>query len=325
LNHHARTIRTKRLGLVAALSLICLAVAPVARADWLSAGNSYVRAQAENTFACSDGIQARLAAHPVGFLSQQTFAAFYASHPWDWTRIKVTDEQALHPDTVVPFADEVIPLPRNPVDTGTPFSAGMPGSNIFAYSAEVQIRYNTALSGQVQMWPYIETTLLGPLGQPLQIPADGCTLPPLPAGDGCLGGRDPITGTRGDDHIVGTPGDDVIVGLGGNDSIAGLGGDDRICGGAGADFIYGGTGNDGLDGDIGADVLVDGSGNNLLLGGAGADVLSGGAGDDILKGQADNDILVGGPFFEVQGFDPLDGGPGTDLCLQAEVEVACEF
>jgi len=111
-----------------------------------------------------------------------------------------------------------------------------------------------------------------------------------------------ISGTDGDDTIYGTSGDDVIHGKDGNDTIYGGAGDDIICGGAGDDHIFGGKGND------------------IINGQSGSDVLEGQEGDDKLNG-----ANIG--FFEEDGTNTLNGGPGHDVCYGTEFKyknIDCE-
>ena len=105
-------------------------------------------------------------------------------------------------------------------------------------------------------------------------------------------------GTQGNDSIEGTDDDDVIVAFEGDDQIDGQGGVDPVCAGAGDDRValeaesaFGGPGRDSMS-----------AANDELLGGIGDDWLDAGA-----------------------GIDALNGGHGTDTCLNAATTVACEL
>jgi hypothetical protein len=50
-------------------------------------------------------------------------------------------------------------------------------------------------------------------------------------------------------------------------------------------------------------------------------------GDDTINGLAGDDLLVGDQLFDLNydnGADTIDGGEGTDVCLQADDESNCE-
>jgi Ca2+-binding RTX toxin-like protein len=80
-------------------------------------------------------------------------------------------------------------------------------------------------------------------------------------------------------------------------------------------------GNDTVSGSSGDDIIEGGGGADSLMGGAGNDVLYGEAGDDALFGEAGNDTLDGGD----DQTKTSDGGPGDDICLPDQPNVACEL
>ena len=80
-------------------------------------------------------------------------------------------------------------------------------------------------------------------------------------------------------------------------------------------------GNDTVTGSSGDDIIEAGGGADSVLGGAGNDVLYGEAGDDALFGEAGSDTLDGG----ADQTKSSDGGPGDDICLPDQPNVACEL
>jgi Ca2+-binding RTX toxin-like protein len=109
----------------------------------------------------------------------------------------------------------------------------------------------------------------------------------------CLDVAATVVGTAGADHLVGTAGADVFAAGAGPDVVRGGGGDDVVCGEGGAD---------------------------VLRGGAGTDRIFGGEADDQLEGNDGDDALDG----DDGAADRLDGGPGTDTCVEGEAPLACE-
>lgn len=137
---------------------------------------------------------------------------------------------------------------------------------------------------------------------------------------------DPEITAIGDTRFVGTDGPDLIIGTDGDDAISGLGGDDVICGKGGRDGIDGGAGDDRVKGGPGPDLIGGGDGDDLLLGKAGNDFMLGGRGRDVLRGGEGDDLLYGGvgDLPVVVEDDQIDGGPGSDRCLQGAAIVHCE-
>jgi Ca2+-binding RTX toxin-like protein len=172
-------------------------------------------------------------------------------------------------------------------------------------------------------------------------------------------GNDELYGEAGDDYIDEASGSDASYLA----SFSAFGGQDVIHGGAGVNtcnFRRGGSANasytlcfttsaatcpltmdDGVDGDdltncnhvilddgkdtvmgsTGDDIIEGGGGADSLLGGSGNDALYGEAGDDALFGEAGNDTLDGGD----DQTKLSDGGPGDDICLPDQPNVACEL
>jgi Ca2+-binding RTX toxin-like protein len=161
-------------------------------------------------------------------------------------------------------------------------------------------------------------------------------------GDGndfCMGGggRNVLTGERGNDTLIGGDGNDYLWGMDGDDTLDGRRGSDVMYGMNGRDEVTyalfaprtenlrlapSGRAESGATGErdtIATDVeiVTGGNGNDLLLGtanndflrgGLGKDTLYGYGGDDFLHGDDGNDVLVGG-----SGRDLLLGGNGSDV------------
>jgi Ca2+-binding RTX toxin-like protein len=169
-------------------------------------------------------------------------------------------------------------------------------------------------------------------------------------------GDDTLIGDDSQNVLVGGDGNDVIDGAGGADIVEGDAGTDQLDGGPGTDYsssfgsptgvvvdLVAGTlvGSDpAIDHDTLAniedvqgspfdDTITGDGGPNALRGDPGADTIVGGGGDDSLIGDC---AAVPGHFFYENVFDcskasrpdTLDGGLGTDLCLDGETLAACE-
>lgn len=118
-------------------------------------------------------------------------------------------------------------------------------------------------------------------------------------------------GTNLCECILGTTGADTINANGGDDSVCSGQGNDTVSGGSGNDFIDGGPDNDTLMGDGGNDTINGRAGNDKIFGGSGSDDLAGGEGDDCLDGG-------------LNPGDHLDGGNGTDTCINLATWTNCE-
>ena len=70
-----------------------------------------------------------------------------------------------------------------------------------------------------------------------------------------------------------------------------------------------------LEGDSQANVLIDGTKGSSLQGNAGNDLLFGNGGPDVLTGDEGNDFLDAGGDKEDAGSDLMNGGDGTDICV----------
>jgi hypothetical protein len=127
----------------------------------------------------------------------------------------------------------------------------------------------------------------------VDVRAGACYTSAGPIRQVCLDAAATVVGTASADHLVGTAGADVFAAGAGADTVRGGGGDDVVCGEGGAD---------------------------VLRGGAGTDRISGGAADDRLEGNDGDDALDGDEGLA----DRLDGGPGTDSCVEGEAPLACE-
>jgi Ca2+-binding RTX toxin-like protein len=157
------------------------------------------------------------------------------------------------------------------------------------------------------------------------------------------------------DFIQGEAGNDVVMGCEGDDALEGNGGGDELAGGAGDDVLDGGVGSDLASFDDLPPLAADGVVADLALGtstaeGLGTDTLvaienlrgtslndtfrgddgdnriDGSFDDDLIEGRGGNDFLDGG-FEHPQAppkFDRLDGGDGTDTCINGEEVVNCE-
>jgi Ca2+-binding RTX toxin-like protein len=172
------------------------------------------------------------------------------------------------------------------------------------------------------------------------------------------------TTMRGIQSAVGSLFDDTITGNDLDNFMWGIDGDDTVTGGNGDDFVEIPLGNDNVDGGAGedtasylfaggpvtadlaagtatvdaaptetstivsmesmfgsfefGDTLSGSSGPNRIIGLGGSDQIDGLGGDDFLDG----DLFEAG--FEFSGTDDLDGGDGTDTCVNGEVETNCE-
>jgi RTX calcium-binding nonapeptide repeat (4 copies) len=307
-------------GAAVVASIACAA----ALAGWGVAGNAYVAVEYPARDAhvlCTNAARLHIAIRPEPFI----YPAFVSSHPYDWVRIRLTASATPPTQVAAPpqnpiVADAIVALPRSSIYVN---------GNVYAYSGFSDVFYTSALPAgakYLQVWPVPWLgELPGNIGKGGALPLDPtCRVLPPPT-SGCFGARPTISGTPGDDVITGTPGPDVIFAGAGNDTVNALGGDDLVCGGPGNDKLTGGDGNDALDGGDGNDQLAGSTGNDLLVGGASADSLDGSFGDDILLGGAGDDQLTGKvPIGEyLEGFDALDGGPGTDSCHLGNVLVGC--
>jgi Ca2+-binding RTX toxin-like protein len=157
-----------------------------------------------------------------------------------------------------------------------------------------------------------------------------------------------IEGSPYDDFLKGSEKGQIFYGGKGNDVIRSVPGlTDRAFGGPGNDWIRswtvsGGPGNDLIRAivvsyaDAAAGVTVDlsegtatGDGSDRLLevvrliGSNFDDILSGGEGDDEIYGRGGDDALDGGEHATEPG-DLLDGGGGTDSCVNGERVSNCE-
>jgi Ca2+-binding RTX toxin-like protein len=176
-------------------------------------------------------------------------------------------------------------------------------------------------------------------------------------------GADVIVGNGENNRIWGFGGSDRICGGRGGDMIRPGSGDDRVKGGRGADRIVYRSGEDILhgnkgDGDLldfrsqGSPVSVDlkkhaavvggtvltidgfervfgGSGDDVISGSDRDEVLKGYAGADDLRGRGGSDRLYGGRGSDrldggAGDQDHLDGGRGTDTCINAASYTKCE-
>ncbi len=82
--------------------------------------------------------------------------------------------------------------------------------------------------------------------------------------------------------------------------------------------IVGTPRSDGPIGTSGPDVIVGLGGPDAIIGGGGNDLICGGPGNDEIEAD-------GGPFVSNPGrADRVDGGPGKDICREAERTVRCE-
>jgi Ca2+-binding RTX toxin-like protein len=129
------------------------------------------------------------------------------------------------------------------------------------------------------------------------------------------------------EKVFGTfEGDDVLTGDGRRNVLKGFGGADVLTGGGDDDDLIGGTGNDVMDGGEGADLLKGQGHDDLMDGGPGNDTLRGGNGRDTISGSDGDDFLRAGLRGESMTVDrdPLDGGPGDDLCVNSPNVTSCE-
>jgi Ca2+-binding RTX toxin-like protein len=169
-------------------------------------------------------------------------------------------------------------------------------------------------------------------------------------------GDDVLIGDENQNVLIGADGDDVVQGAGGDDIVEGDAGIDQLDGGPGIDYsssfgsptavvvdLAAGTlvGTDptidhdtlanieDVQGSSFGDTITGDSGPNALRGDPGADTIGGGGGGDSLIGDCGT---VPGHFFYEDVFDcskpnrpdSLDGGMGTDICLEGEELTACE-
>jgi VCBS repeat-containing protein len=165
--------------------------------------------------------------------------------------------------------------------------------------------------------------------------ADGMVEVDLTAGTAVLtlfgssGAPDTVytTEVRRVEKVFGTfEGDDVLTGDGRRNVLKGFGGADVLTGGGDDDDLIGGTEDDVLHGGDGADLLKGQANDDLLTGGPGDDTLRGGTGRDTISGEDGDDFLRAGlrvPSMTVD-LDPLDGGPGDDLCVNSPNVTSCE-
>ena len=94
----------------------------------------------------------------------------------------------------------------------------------------------------------------------------------LEGGKVAKGGKDSLSGGKGDDLLDGGKGKDTLKGEKGSDTLKGGDGSDTLGGGYGGDRLKGGSKDDRLKG---------GSGRDTREGGGGADEMTGGAGNDV--------------------------------------------
>lgn len=135
-----------------------------------------------------------------------------------------------------------------------------------------------------------------------------------------------------------------VLGLGGGDDIATAGGDDFLASGGGSAELDAGSGDDTAVGGAGADRITGGDRGTLAAyGGPGNDLISAGharsaeifgnEGDDVIFGSPGDDTIYPGPgrdsvfaghgndtvvildACEIEPFEILDGGPGTDTLI----------
>jgi Ca2+-binding RTX toxin-like protein len=159
-------------------------------------------------------------------------------------------------------------------------------------------------------------------------------------------GADIVKGRGGDDTLSGWPrgssggAGNMLVGGRGDDSLFGNGEDDSIVGGPGSDTVaYSISTQNPLVIDLssrlvtglGTDTLTSienalgGRGDDALRGSSRANRLDGWRGDDDIVGLAGDDYLDGGSHKGgSSGIDSLDGGPGTDTCVNGESYSQCE-
>ena len=165
----------------------------------------------------------------------------------------------------------------------------------------------------------------------LEVPADGTTLPLIPA-RAAIAGIENVTGGSGNDTLIGGAGSNSLSGGAGNDRfVAAVGdGNDIYNGGADIDTYdlsatsagatittasstSAETGTDSLSqfenfiGSQGNDSITVNGGINVIDGQGGDDTINAGGNNDIVAGGFGNDILTG-----ANGNDSLDGGVGND-------------
>jgi Ca2+-binding RTX toxin-like protein len=129
----------------------------------------------------------------------------------------------------------------------------------------------------------------------------------------------PSFGTSGNDTIAGTDRHDYIAARAGDDTVDALAGFDVVLGGRGNDTVHGGPGPDLVLGGRDDDTLYGDDGPDRIFAQQGVDTEYGGEGDDDLWAMARRDV-TGGP---IEPADTLDGGPGTDTCVNGETNISC--
>ena len=174
------------------------------------------------------------------------------------------------------------------------------------------------------------------------------------SGAGGSDGNDTMTGNSETNVLVSFAGDDVIDTAGGDDLADGGDGLDEVGGGAGTDYLghldhstpvtvdmaAGTTEGDGsiTDSDTftGFEDVLGSFFDDVIRGDDDTNAIRGESGDDRIEGRGGDDILIGacalveGHFFleppcEDDGSDTLDGGTGTDRCLEGESNTSCEL
>jgi Ca2+-binding RTX toxin-like protein len=181
-------------------------------------------------------------------------------------------------------------------------------------------------------------------------------------GTDTLAGVESSGGTDGNDDLNGDGGTNALVSFAGDDAVDTGAGDDLADGGDGIDSVAGGPGLDYLghldhstpvtvdlaagttegDGTVpdsdtfsGFEDALGSFNDDVIRGDDGPNALRGEFGDDTIEGRGGDDILIGacalveGHFFleppcEDDGNDTLDGGDGTDRCLEGETNTSCE-
>lgn len=154
---------------------------------------------------------------------------------------------------------------------------------------------------------------------------------------------DLLAGDEAPNAIYGISGHDEIVGRGGNDILGPGVGTDRVDGGEGSDWVdysfgdyYGGfdvdidlrsgtadygEGHPGPQTLISIENVIGSRGINRITGDEGPNQLLGLEDDDWVDGLGGDDLLDGGTG---RGFDRLNGGDGSDRCLEGEELTNCE-